>query len=502
MPLDVFGTNVASLAAINYISPGRTDPAIEDQLTAVMQQTTMSASGQGVLPWGLPAGKVAVAFGGEYRLEQQRDIRDPLQIASAGGWLGGNFGAFTGQYNVKEAFLEINAPILKDDFVQSLDFNAAGRFTSYSTSGDVQTWKLGLTSQVNDDIRLRTTLSFDIRAPYISELFSSLPPGLNHSPLNSPFAPSNGAPVNITSVNQGNPLLQPENATTVSGGAVLTPRWIEGLTLSMDWYSISMRNAVFTASAGQIVQQCYTGSHSACANVLFGKGASGGATATSEVDGNGNVTTAFGNFATDFDGALNFVSAGPVNVAAQTTSGLDFAADYQMDLFSGRLGWHLVGNYNDELTRTQPNNAGTGLVKTDGAGALGGVLDPIAADNQTLGPVGGPKLHFLLSATYSEGPWVGVVQTRFLSSAENINGWVDGVNVDNNSIPAVAYLDLRLSYRWNDRVQLYGAVDNFFDTPPPIIPNSSGDNAAGMNYNTAIYDGLGRQFRVGLRFTD
>jgi iron complex outermembrane receptor protein len=502
VPLNVFGTNVASLAAINYISPGRTNPAIEDQLTAVLQQTTMSASGQGVLPWGLPAGRVAVAFGGEYRLEQQRDIRDPLQIASAGGWLGGNFGAFAGQYNVKEGFLEINAPILKDNFVQSLDFNAAGRYTSYSTSGDVQTWKLGVTSQLNDDIRVRTSWSFDIRAPYISELFSSVPPGLNHSPLNSPFAPSNGAPVNLTSVNQGNSLLQPENATTVSGGAVLTPHWIEGLTLSLDWYSISMRQAVYTAGAGQIVQQCFTGSKAACGNVLFGKGASGGATATSEVDGNGVVRTDFGNFATDFDGALNFVSAGPVNVAAQTTSGLDFAADYQMDLFSGRMGWHVVGNYNDELTRTQPNNAGTGLVKTDGAGALGGVLDPIAADNQTLGPVGGPKLRFLLSATYSEGPWVGVVQTRFLSSAKNINGWVDGVNVDNNEIPAVAYLDLRLSYRWNDRVQLYGAVDNTFDTPPPIIPNNGGDNGAGGNYNTAIYDGLGRQFRVGLRFTD
>jgi hypothetical protein len=30
--------------------------------------------------------------------------------------------------------------------------------------------------------------------------------------------------------------LQPENATTISGG-ILTPHWIEGLTISMDWYS-------------------------------------------------------------------------------------------------------------------------------------------------------------------------------------------------------------------------------------------------------------------------
>ncbi len=500
VPLDVFGTNVASQAAINYISPGRTNPAIEDQATFVMQQTVMAASAQGVLPWGLPAGNVAVAFGGEYRLEQQRDIRDPLQIASFGGWGGGNFQQYAGQYNVEEGFLEVNAPLLKNNFVQSLDFNAAGRFTDYSTSGEVQTWKLGLVSQINDDIRVRTTWSNDIRAPFISELFTSQPPGFNHSPIGSPFAPSNGASVNITSTNQGNSHLQPEVATTVSGGMILTPHWIEGLTLSLDWYSIVIKSAVFSAGAGQVVQECFNHSAAACSNILFGHGATAGATATSEVDGNGVVRTDFGNFATDFDGALNFVLSSPVNVSSETTSGLDFSADYRMDLFSGNLGLRLVGNYNDERTRTIPNNAGTGQVTLDGAGALAGVLD--SADGNINALAAGPKLRAVLSATYAEGPWIGAVQTRFLGHATLVNGWASGVNVDNNGIPAVAYLDLRLSYRWNDSVQLYGAVDNTFDTPPPSIPTYGGDNAGAMNFNLQIYDGLGRQFRVGVRFND
>jgi hypothetical protein len=37
-----------------------------------------------------------------------------------------------------------------------------------------------------------------------------------------------------------------------------------------------------------------------------------------------------------------------------------------------------------------------------------------------------------------------------------------------------------------------------FDTPPPSIPNSLGGGAG--NFNLQIYDGLGRQFRVGVRF--
>jgi iron complex outermembrane receptor protein len=72
--------------------------------------------------------------------------------------------------------------------------------------------------------------------------------------------------------------------------------------------------------------------------------------------------------------------------------------------------------------------------------------------------------------------------------------------VDNNGVPAVAYADLRLSCNWSEGVNLYGAVDNVFDTPPPSIPNSLGGNSGAQNYNLQIYDGLGRQFRVGLRF--
>ena len=70
--------------------------------------------------------------------------------------------------------------------------------------------------------------------------------------------------------------------------------------------------------------------------------------------------------------------------------------------------------------------------------------------------------------------------------------------MDNNAVPAVAYADLRLSYNWSEGVNLYGAVDNMFDTQPPSIPNSLGGGAT--NFNLQIYDGLGRQFRIGVRF--
>ena len=90
-------------------------------------------------------------------------------------WSNGNFSTFAGQYEVEEGNVEIDAPILKNGFVDSIDVSVAGRVTGYSTSGVVETWKIGLTSQITDDFKLRTTWSEDIRAPIISELFAGKP---------------------------------------------------------------------------------------------------------------------------------------------------------------------------------------------------------------------------------------------------------------------------------------------------------------------------------------
>ena len=73
-----------------------------------------------------------------------------------------------------EGLAELDIPIIKNGIVESLDGNMAGRMTSYSTSGLVETWKLGLTSQINDDVRLRFTMSYDIRAPNLGELYNDI----------------------------------------------------------------------------------------------------------------------------------------------------------------------------------------------------------------------------------------------------------------------------------------------------------------------------------------
>ena len=395
VPMDIFGVGVVSDAALDYVDPGLTGKANENIGRFVMQQAVISASAQGTLPWQLPAGQIAVAFGAEYRHEQQTNVADPAGFDAVAGWGAGNYNSVQAQYNVKEAFLEVDAPIIKNGFVQSLDWNSAGRVTDYSTSGTVETWKIGLTSQVNDDIRLRTTLSEDIRAPIISELFY----GAAYS-RNQQVDPKTGLNVFATTSNSGNPDLKPEEASTISGGVVLTPTWLDGLQISADWYSINIKKAIFTTNTTQIEAQCALGVAIYCADIHYGDP----------------------RFSMDYPGALNYIESKPQNASSETTSGLDFQADYIMDLFNGNLDWHMVGNYNDEHTRTA-------LGKTyDGAGVLDGTD---AAYTST------PKLRVNLSATYTEGPWSGTVQTRITGAAVLNNAWTNGVDVDNNDVPAV-----------------------------------------------------------------
>jgi iron complex outermembrane receptor protein len=469
VPLNILGNGVATAGAIQYVNPG-TNPSsgILNHELIMLNQDVFSGSMQGKLPWGLPAGNVAVAFGGEYRHEQAGQFDIPSVDASA-PYPAGNFSPYSGQYEVEEGFLEADVPILKDNIVQDLSANAAGRITSYSTSGLVETWKLGLTSQIDENIRLRGTWSLDIRAPMISELFSPTEVGIG-----SLQYPVNGPSYQIEEPSGGNPNLQPEKAVTTTFGVVLTPQFIPGLTMSFDWYDINIHGGIYTTAAQTEVNRCLEGQTVYCQFEQFSP--------------------------SQFGGTVPYeVLSIPANAAGIETSGLDVQANYAMGLLDGTLTWALRGNYTDEFTQ---NAIG---VTYDEAGCMGPSPEAYACTDI-------PKLRGTLSATYTQGPWSGTIQGRFFGAAvltngvENLpssitraslsstgvltQGIVTGNMIQGNDINAVGYLDVRLSYQWSSNIQLYGAIDNVTDVPRPEYGSS------------ALYDVLGRTWRAGVRFSD
>jgi len=266
--------------------------------------------------------------------------------------------------------------------------------------------------------------------------------------------------------------------------------------MSFDWYSITLHGGIFSPTGGQIFNQCAVLNNPAfCQFVFFGQGplnASG--IAASEVDANGLVNSPLlknATFFADRPGAFNAYYQGPVNANRETASGLDFQADYSHELFDGTMVWRVLGNYTDERTRTSLG------VTTNGAGALSGD----SGLNAGSGLGGQPKFHATVGSTYSEGAWSVTAQARMISSARLTNNLLLGQSIynsiDDNTVPWVVYGDFRGSYRFNDHIQLYGAVDNMFNTPPPNIPGIGGGGTS-----CATYDCIGRSYRIGVRFDD
>jgi iron complex outermembrane receptor protein len=98
---------------------------------------------------------------------------------------------------------------------------------------------------------------------------------------------------------------------------------------------------------------------------------------------------------------------------------------------------------------------------------------------------------------------VATVQGRFIGSARLNNYWKSGVDVDDNAVPEIAYMDLRGSYRFDSNLQLYAAIDNVFNTPPPgvAILASQSNSSQSFGTDTTTYDPLGRLFRLGVRLS-
>ncbi|MGH6827593.1 MAG: TonB-dependent receptor, partial [Rhizomicrobium sp.] len=339
--------------------------------------------------------------------------------------------------------------------------NAAGRVTDYSTSGMVETWKLGATSQINDDIRLRSTYSYDIRAPNLGELFSTVTASGTY------LLPNGTTNPNAFIIEGGNPNLKPEAATTWEAGVVLTPHWVEGLSMSFDWYSIDLKGYISSPPEKLEAQLCSEGNQSFCNDFVV-------------VGGTQHILDVYQN-----NGYL-------------TTSGLDFAADYAFPLYAGSMALHLVGNYNDEETEEAFDQPAF-----DAAGSMGG--------NSEFGGV--PKVHVNLSATYTQGPWMGMVQTRFIGAGtlnapwnfggpcQTVGGVSEGFCVADNNVSPIAYLDLRTSYNWNQNLQFYVSVDNVLDTPPPLVISTYNlTTTDSLDTNTSQYDTLGRVIHAGIRF--
>ncbi|MCP5146408.1 MAG: TonB-dependent receptor, partial [Gammaproteobacteria bacterium] len=373
------------------------------------------------------------------------------------GWYTGNFKSNAGDFNVTEGFVEAVLPLMNQGSLGTADFNAAVRLTDYSTSGTVTTWKAGVTWNPIDDVRVRGMLSRDIRAPNISELYIA-----GATQAVDVIDPQNGNGVfRITQVTDGNLNLSPERADTLGIGVVLQPEFLPGFQASVDYYDIDLNGAITSLSVNEIAARCAGGESELCSF----------------------ITRNSSNIITE-------IRRVPINVANLRVRGIDFDLTYRLaldTLFDGAVGdLRLLFRANRALEYAFTNNG----VTNDAVGENGGPqANPSIPKWQTYSQIAYDYSRFGLALTM-----------RTVSAGEYDVTWESGVDIDNNTIKGATYFDLGGSYQLSGAddggAELYFKIDNLLDKDPPVAALNF---SSGIQTNTALYDVLGRTYRVGMR---
>ena len=464
VPLNIFGTGVASQAAINYVigTPHRNEKFQQDV-------QAISVTGEPFTTW---AGPVSLATGIEHRREAVSGYVDPIYNS---GWNVGNFLVTTGAYEVTEGFIETVVPLAKDQvWAKALDINAAARFTGYSTSGFVTTGKVGASWSLIDDIRFRATRSRDIRAPNLQELFAN--GASNTNTVQDRF--NNNAVTSYVGFTVGNPNLVPEKADTTGLGVVVQPQFFPGFQASFDYYNIEIDGTIDTVSAQNIVDLCFAGRQEYCSALTRGIG-SGGASIFSRI------------------------LIQPFNFVAKTNRGYDIEASYNTrldninDSWAGTVGLRLLA------THFLKNYTNTGLVPpTDTVGSNGGN--------------GPPNWRYNFQFTYSNEPVSFSLTGRGFSGGNTNNSYIQCTSgcpaatsfnetININTMAGALYWDANISYKIPvgdmGETQLFLTVRNLTNKDPEIFAQGpAGTGFLTQATNPGLYDQLGRVFRASVRF--
>jgi len=248
-PFGDFRVPIASNAA--SVAFARAHPKDED----TSRLATLDATIYTTSLFNLPAGGVGFALGGQFRREELNEVPDELNVA---GDIAGNspVSLARGSRRSYALYTETGIPIFGSKNAiggfHSLEFTAAARFEAFlNNDTNVLVPKLGIRWQPFDDsLTLRATWGEGFREPALEELFSapSSTLQLSHDPRN------NGLVESETNVLvSSNPNLQPEDSRSISIGAVYTPKFVPGLTLSLDVWQIERTGVVNSPTADQVL---------------------------------------------------------------------------------------------------------------------------------------------------------------------------------------------------------------------------------------------------------
>ena len=502
---------------INILGPvGSITPEVQQFLDVGNTASTATSLGQvqaflrGDVGFALPSASQPISFvaGGEYR-EYTAFTASDLLTQTPGEVLGNGAASPNqgGGFDVAELFGELVIPIISDvKGFQELNLELGGRISDYSTTGTEYTWKAGGSWTVIDGLTIRGNFQRVTRAPNIGELFAPPVTGLDNSsqdpcqganPVNdaalAAICLAQGAPasaignivpdpagqINVTT--SGNPDLAAEDADTYTIGVIFRPSAVPGLSITADYYNISITDTISSPTVGDLFAACFGAGASAAGAPNLPAGALTSESCTN-IGRNPFTGNLFGDVAITL-GLPQVLS----NQGAIATDGIDVSVNYQREL--GFANWNLSVNGNWTNSSTFQAN----------------VNDPNSINRECVG---------FFSADCAS------IQPEFSASTRNtlqfdsfdvslLWRYIDSVELEPgagtflpefSSIDSEHYFDLTVRAQATENLELTLAVLNLFDNDPPFVGNTIG--ATGFNSGNTFpstYDPLGRRFSVTAR---
>jgi outer membrane receptor protein involved in Fe transport len=248
--------------------------------------------------------------------------------------------------------------------------------------------------------------------------------------------------------------LSPEEADTLAFGVVWQPQFLEGFSMSTDYYEIDIAGALAQVGVQVIADQCFAGAAERCAKITR------------------DPTT----------NRITLVDNGFVNQDAARVVGTDFEVGYTLQLSGG-------GSLTARILATWLNENSTTLLgspKRDVAGETGdGSL---------------PEFKSTSYLRYSKGPFSLFAQERFIGSGSLDYDDVEGVTIDDNSVDSRYYTDMGVTWAHEGtglNWQLFLNVQNLFDRDPPVAASWAQFSGTRVT-NDRLFDFYGRRFAVGV----
>jgi len=425
----------------------------------LLQDTVLRAAGPIDVLAGRPFTLTAL-------LERRTETLDAYQQTTFNGTAFSTVSAGERKQAVSSAYIEMQVPLIvaADEFVaaRTLDLQLALRHDRYTTDGTASAVSAGAEIP-GGGIRARNKVQstdplFGVRYQPLTDVAfrgsygtGFLPPSVSQLvPTSRPFTPNNVVdPLRnnelvgpVTQVIGGNPDLRPEESKSWSAGVILTPRFAQGLRLSVDYTRIRKTDNIGTF--GSIQEQVNS-------ELLFS------GIVTREAPGPGETV-----------GRISGLNSSQINIARTDVHAYDAQLDYRLETRFGTFVPFVVGSIQTHF-REQ--------------------LTPQSALIEKVGYTSDAPLKYRASfgMTWDRGPWSLGWTGRYLDSYYIINPAIASAqnarfvtNQGNDGyVSSQSFHDVFAAYRigagqagfmpgWMSDAELRLNVQNVFNTRPAI----------------------------------